>query len=145
MGHTQVESSIIIKTRELSKARDDLDDRQVSEGTSFKTSSNIQLANKVENETKCELTHCFQITTIPLPPLEKKSTFHTSVNEQYSAFSIVHPTVGPLREIPTSIALSIQNHSSVIHTPYDLQWAYGSKPSSLRHHTEGLRLLPESA
>lgn len=87
----------------------------------------------------------FQITTIPLPPLEKKSTPPTSVNEQYSAFSAVHPTVGPLREIPTSIALSLQNHSSVIHTPYDLQWTYGSKPLSLRYHTESLRLLPESA
>uniref|UniRef100_A0A158PAK7 Uncharacterized protein n=1 Tax=Angiostrongylus cantonensis TaxID=6313 RepID=A0A158PAK7_ANGCA len=86
----------------------------------------------------------FQITTIPLPPQEK-STPPTSVNEQYSAFTVVHPTVGPLREIPTSIALSIQNHGSVIQTPYDLQWTYGSKPLPLKHHTEDSRLLPESA
>ncbi|VDM53994.1 unnamed protein product [Angiostrongylus costaricensis] len=43
------------------------------------------------------------------------------------------------------IALSIQNHSSVIQTPYDLQCTYGTKPLSLKHHTEDSRLLSESA
>ncbi|KAK5975988.1 hypothetical protein GCK32_009809, partial [Trichostrongylus colubriformis] len=100
----------------------------------------------------------FQITTIPLPPVEEKSTTPTSTTERSSAFTAVPPKGIPLRELPTPIALSIQEHgSSVIQSPCEplmvpremlnhrLQWAYAVDPASLRQHTKALRLLPESA
>ncbi|KAK6014375.1 hypothetical protein OSTOST_20243 [Ostertagia ostertagi] len=99
----------------------------------------------------------FQITTIPLPPVEEKSTTPTSTTDRSSAFTAVPPKGIPLRELPTPIALSIQEHGSVIQTPSEplmvpremlahrLQWAYAVEHPSLRQHTKALRLLPESA
>nr|CDJ89253.1 Period circadian protein like protein 1 [Haemonchus contortus] len=99
----------------------------------------------------------FQITTIPLPPVDEKSTTPTSTTGRSSAFTTVAPKGIPLRELPTPIALSIQDHGSVIQMPSEplivprevlnqrLQWAYGVEPSSLKQHTKALRLLHESA
>ncbi|KAK6059529.1 hypothetical protein COOONC_02843, partial [Cooperia oncophora] len=99
----------------------------------------------------------FQITTIPLPPVDEKSTTPTSTTDRSSAFTAVPPKGVPLRELPTPIALSIQEHGSVIQTPSEplmvpremlaqrLQWAYAMEPLSLKQHTKALRLLPESA
>ena len=93
----------------------------------------------------------FQITTIPLPPIEGKSTPPTSSTDRSSAFSAVQPKAIPVRDLPTPIALSIQEHSSVIHAPSEplvvprLQWAHGAEPLALKRCPEALRLLPESA
>ncbi|VDM65675.1 unnamed protein product [Strongylus vulgaris] len=93
----------------------------------------------------------FQITTIPLPPIEEKSTPPTSTTDRSSAFTTVRPKAIPMRDLPAPIALSIQDHPSVIHTPSEplvvprLQWAHGAEPLALKHRSEALRLLPESA
>ncbi|KIH61044.1 hypothetical protein ANCDUO_08692 [Ancylostoma duodenale] len=93
----------------------------------------------------------FQITTIPLPPLEEKSTPPTSTTDRSSAFTAVQPKAIPVRDLPAPIALSIQDHPSVIHTPSEplvvprLQWAYGAEPLALKNHSAALHLLPESA
>ncbi|KJH44602.1 hypothetical protein DICVIV_09354 [Dictyocaulus viviparus] len=98
----------------------------------------------------------FQITTIPLPPLEENSTPPTSVTDQQSAFVSVHPKVIPFRKLQIPVISPMQSHSSVIQTTSErfavscdaqnprLHWAYGTKPLSLRQHKEGLRLLSES-
>ncbi|VDO45916.1 unnamed protein product, partial [Heligmosomoides polygyrus] len=46
----------------------------------------------------------FQITTIPLPPVEEKSTPPTSTTDRSSAFTAVPPKAVPLRELPSPIA-----------------------------------------
>ncbi|KAK6736950.1 hypothetical protein RB195_019568 [Necator americanus] len=93
----------------------------------------------------------FQITTIPLPPIEEKSTPPTSTTDRSSAFTAVQPKVIPMRDLPPPIVLSIQDHPSVIQTPSEplvvprLQWAYGAERLALKHHSEALRMVPESA